>query len=80
MAKQEFSIPALMAQVPTEADAHLLLERLRWEDGGACPHCGSVAEHYFLKSANGSRAPPARGLGHSAGCGSAATAASSSPC
>lgn len=53
MAKQEFSIPSLMAQVPTEADAYLLLERLRWEDGVVCPHCASVAQHYFLKPANG---------------------------
>jgi transposase-like protein len=53
MAKQEFSIPALMAQVPTEADAYLLLERLRWEHGVVCPHCGSVGKHYFLTPANG---------------------------
>jgi transposase-like protein len=53
MAKQEFSIPALMAQVPTEADAYKLLERFRWEDGVVCPHCGSVAEHYFLRPKNG---------------------------
>lgn len=49
MSKQEFSIPALMAKVPTEADAYLMLESLRWERGIACPHCGSVAAHYFLK-------------------------------
>jgi len=53
MAKQEFSIPALMAKVPTEADAYELLETLRWENGVVCPHCGSVAAHYFLKPANG---------------------------
>ncbi len=53
MAKQQFSIPALMAQVPTEADAYELLETLRWESGVVCPHCGSVAAHYFLNPANG---------------------------
>lgn len=53
MAKQEFSIPSLMAQVPTEADAYKLLERLRWEGGVTCPHCGSVAAHYFLNPTNG---------------------------
>jgi transposase-like protein len=42
-----------MEQIPTEADAYLLLERLRWESGVVCPHCGSIAEHYFLKPANG---------------------------
>jgi transposase-like protein len=53
MGKQEFSVPALIAKVPTEADAYALLETLRWEDGIVCPHCGSLAEHYFLKPANG---------------------------
>lgn len=54
MAKQEFSIPSLMAQVPTEADAYELSESLRWEDGVVCPHCASVAAHHFLNPANGS--------------------------
>lgn len=53
MAKQEFSIPALMEQVPTEFDAYLLLERLRWEHGVVCPHCASVGKHYYLDPANG---------------------------
>lgn len=48
-----FSIPRLLAQVPTEADAYEFLEALRWEDGVVCPHCASVAKHYFLKPANG---------------------------
>jgi transposase-like protein len=54
MAKQTLSIPALMAKVPTEAAAYELLEGLRWENGVVCPHCGSIAQHYFLKPANGS--------------------------
>jgi transposase-like protein len=54
MAKQELSIPALMNKIPTEADAYLLLEGLRWADGVVCPHCGSVAAHYFLKPRDGS--------------------------
>jgi len=53
MAKQEFSIPALMAQVPTEFDAYLLLERIRWERGVVCPHCGVVGKHYYLEPKNG---------------------------
>lgn len=53
MAKQEFSIPALMAQVPTEFDAYLLLERLRWEHGVVCPHCGVVGNSAYLEPANG---------------------------
>jgi len=51
--KQEFSIPNLMAELATEADAYLLLERLRWNGTPVCPHCGSIAQHYFLKPANG---------------------------
>lgn len=53
MAKQEFSIPALMARLTTEADAYQLLEDLRWNGQPVCPHCGSASEHYFLKPANG---------------------------
>lgn len=53
MTKQQFSIPSLLAQVPTEADAYELLERLRWEKGIVCPHCASVGKHYFLNPANG---------------------------
>jgi transposase-like protein len=49
MAKQEFSLPALMAKVPTEASAYELLEDLRWNGQPVCPHCASVAKHYFLK-------------------------------
>jgi transposase-like protein len=53
VAKQEFSIPALVAQVPTEFDAYLLLERLRWERGVVCPHCGVVGNSVYLEPANG---------------------------
>lgn len=53
MAKQEFSIPALMRKVPDEAAAYELLEHLRWDGDVVCPHCGSLAQHYFLKPANG---------------------------
>jgi transposase-like protein len=53
MAKQTLSIPALRDRIKTEADAYELLEQLRWANGIACPHCGSLAAHYFLKPANG---------------------------
>jgi transposase-like protein len=53
MAKQEFSIPSLMGRLGTEADAYELLEDLRWDSEPVCPHCGSVAKHYFLTPANG---------------------------
>ncbi|CAN5171024.1 IS1595 family transposase [soil metagenome] len=54
MAKQEFSIPSLSVGLKTEADAYLLLEKLRW--GGtpeACPKCGTIGRCYFLNPANG---------------------------
>lgn len=50
MEGQQFSISALMAQVPDEEAAYLLLEKLQWDAiGVVCPHCGSMAKHYFLK-------------------------------
>jgi len=49
MAKQEFSLPALMNRIESDADAYQLLESLRWEHGVVCPHCGSIAAHYFLR-------------------------------
>jgi transposase-like protein len=49
MAKQEFSIPALMKRLPTEESAWELMEDLRWSGRPVCNHCGSVAKHYFLK-------------------------------
>ena len=54
MSKQEFSIPKLSVMVQTEADAYLLLEKLRW--GGkpeACPQCGGMDRCYFLKPKDG---------------------------
>jgi len=54
MGKQEFSIPALANQIATEADAYVLLERLRWNGEPVCPHCGAVDGHYYLKPRDGS--------------------------
>lgn len=54
MTTQEFSIPKLARDLHTEADAYLLLEKLRW--GGApeaCPKCGTIGRCYFLNPANG---------------------------
>src|SRR4051794_16981438 len=54
MAKEtDFSIPSLMRRLDSEAAAYMLLEELRWANGIVCPHCGSIAQHYFLKPANG---------------------------
>jgi len=53
MAKQEFSIPELVARIPTEADAYLLLEELRWNGRPVCPHCGVVDGAYYIRPLNG---------------------------
>jgi transposase-like protein len=55
MAKQEFSTRKLADLIPTEADAYLLLENLRW--GGAptaCPKCGEVGQTFFMEPRDGS--------------------------
>jgi len=52
--KQPLSIPAITSMVQTEADAYLLLEKLRW--GGeptTCPHCAGEDRCYYLNPANG---------------------------
>src|SRR5438045_525247 len=53
MAKQEFSIPELVAHIPTEADAYLLLEELRWDGRPVCPHCGVAGEAWYIRPLNG---------------------------
>lgn len=53
MAEQEFSVPALMRRLNSEAAAYELLEQLRWNGEPVCPHCGTIGGHYFLKPANG---------------------------
>jgi transposase-like protein len=50
---EKFSITALAALVPTEADAYKLIEELRWGDRPVCPHCGHDGKCYFLNPANG---------------------------
>jgi transposase-like protein len=52
MAQQEFSLPALMAQVPGEVEAYQLLERLRWNGQPVCAHCGAT-KVYFLTPKGG---------------------------
>jgi transposase-like protein len=53
MAKQELSIPALTAMIPTEADAYLLLEKLRWNGRTVCPHCGLIDGSWYIRPLNG---------------------------
>lgn len=53
MSKQGLSIPALVAQIPTEANAYLLLENLRWNGHPVCPHCGLLDGAWYIRPLNG---------------------------
>jgi transposase-like protein len=44
----ELSIPAIASRVSDEVSAYEFLEELRWNGQPVCPHCGSIAKHYFL--------------------------------
>jgi|SRR5579872_459329 len=57
----ELSIPALAQRIPTEAAAYEFLEELRWHGEPVCPHCGSIAQHYFLTPKNGTSRKTNRG-------------------
>lgn len=43
-----------------ENEARKHLEAIRWPDGPACPHCGSIAEHYRLEGTGGTKGKKAR--------------------
>lgn len=45
------NVPSL-ATIRDEAEAYRVLEILRWGGRPVCPHCGSVAKHYFLTPKN----------------------------
>ncbi len=54
MGKQGFSVAKLANQIVTEADAYLLLEKLRWDGApDACPHCGGMGRCYYLTPRDG---------------------------
>src|SRR4051812_6671188 len=50
---QALTILTLADQVPDEASAYKLLERLRWNGQPVCPHCGDTEKIWFLTPANG---------------------------
>lgn len=52
---ETLNLRTLTAKITDEASAYKLLEQMRWGDRPVCPHCGSVAKHYFLKPQNGGR-------------------------
>lgn len=53
MAEQDFSIPALMRRLTSEAAAYELLEELRWHGTPVCPHCGTIDRATYIKPVNG---------------------------
>lgn len=50
---EKMSLPKIAERIPTEAAAYEFLEELRWHGKPVCPHCGSIAQHYFLTPRNG---------------------------
>jgi transposase-like protein len=48
----KITVTELANKIQTEADAYLFMEKMRWPHGVVCPHCGSIAAHYFLTPAN----------------------------
>jgi transposase-like protein len=48
----KITVTQLANKIQSEADAYRFMESIRWPNGPVCPHCGSVAAHYFLKPAN----------------------------
>ena len=48
----KLTLKEIRQQVTCEADAYAVLEKLRWPNGPACPHCGTD-KAYFLKPKNG---------------------------
>jgi transposase-like protein len=52
----------MAARIPTEADAYIYLETMRWPDNPVCPHCGVIGEHYYLKPSNGYSRTTTRGV------------------
>jgi transposase-like protein len=45
---EKITVTRLAKELKTEADAYVFMEKMRWATGVVCPHCGSIAEHYFL--------------------------------
>jgi transposase-like protein len=45
---ERITIGSLAAKITSEADAYAFMESLRWPDKPVCPHCGSIADHYYL--------------------------------
>ena len=48
----KITVIELANKIQNETDAYLFMESIRWPHGPVCPHCGSIAAHYFLRPAN----------------------------
>ena len=44
------SLPEFQKLFPNDAACAAYLERIRWDDGFACPHCGTQAEPFHCKT------------------------------
>lgn len=54
--EETLNLATLPKYLSDEAEAWALLERLRWPTGEpVCPHCGTVASHYFISAKSGQR-------------------------
>lgn len=53
MAERPVNVLTIAEQIPTEADAYLYLERLRWNGTTVCPHCGNVGRCYYIRPLDG---------------------------
>ncbi|MGB7652606.1 MAG: IS1595 family transposase [Acidimicrobiales bacterium] len=51
----------LATEIPTEGDAYIYLESLRWPEKPVCPHCGVMNDHYYLEPENGYSRTTTRG-------------------
>ncbi len=44
----KITVTSLANRIPDEDAAYRFMESMRWANGVVCPHCGSIASHYFL--------------------------------
>src|SRR5438876_1032435 len=51
----DLNFRTLTERITDDEAAYEFLEELRWNGEPVCPHCGSIAQHYFLtpKAADG---------------------------
>lgn len=50
---EKMTVTALATQIPTEADAYILVESLRWNGRVVCPHCGLIDGSWYIRPLNG---------------------------